>query len=83
MKLSYDRAILRFLRKAKVNGTKCDLFQSQNILKGFKEPSMLTFLIVLSENLNCGSVFFFSSLAHFDKSDYKFLRRLQGMQTNR
>ena len=72
--------ILRFLCKAKANGTKCDLFQSS---KGFKEPSMLTFSTVLSENLNCGSVFFFSSQAHFDKSDYKFLRRLQGMQTNR
>ena len=42
-------------------------------------PSMLTFLIVLSENLNCVSVFFlFSSAVDFAQSDLRFLRRLQG-----
>ena len=46
--------------------------------------SMLTSLIVLSENLNCGSLFFFFSLrAHFAKLDYKFLRRRQGTEESR
>jgi len=30
---------MRFLHKANANGTKCDLFQNQNILKGIEFPS--------------------------------------------